>query len=199
MPRNYGKKPIPEPLLTTGDVARYCHTSFSQVKRWIQNGDLKAIQTTGGHFRIRKEDFRSFLERMDMPIIEEFFKPTVKKRILIADDDTQIVESFSELIKTRYRDVEIEKSYDGYDTLIKTGQFKPDLLILDIRMPKIDGLEVCHRLRHNNAFNPDIKILAITAHSEGHTRNEVLASGADDYLTKPIDIKTLIEHIDKLM
>ena len=82
MRRKYGKKPIPDPLLTTGEVARYCHTSAAQVKRWIQNGDLKSIQTTGGHFRILKEDFRSFLERMNLPIIEEFFEPMVKKKIL---------------------------------------------------------------------------------------------------------------------
>ncbi len=199
MPKKYRKRPIPEPLLTTGEVARYCHTSTSQVKRWIHNGDLIAIQTPGGHFRLRKEDFRSFLERMDMPVIEEFFKSMVKKRILIADDDPLIVDSFSELIKARYKDIEIEKAYDGYETLIKTGQFNPDLLILDIRMPKIDGLEVCHRLRHDKTINPEIKILAVTAHSEGYSMDVVLASGADDFLIKPIDINTLIEHIEKLI
>jgi excisionase family DNA binding protein len=199
MPRYYKKRPVPEPLLTTGEIARYCNTSMSQVKRWIQNEDLKAIQTPGGHFRIKKEDFRSFLERMKMPVIEDFFKPMLKKRILIADDDAHIVDSFSELLNATYNDVEIEVAYDGYETLIKTGDFKPDLLILDIRMPKIDGLEVCRRIRQENTKSRKIKILAMSAHSEEYERELVLKSGANEYLLKPISIENLIKQVNILI
>ena len=190
---------IPEKLLTTGDIARYCHTVIAQVKRWIKSGEIETIKNPGGHYRISKESFRSFLERNKMPIIEEFFESDKKKKVLIADDDAGFVNVISEVFITRYKDVEIETAYDGYETLIKTGDFKPDLLILDIRMPKIDGLEVCRRLRDDTTRTPGIKIIAITAHSESYDRITVLKNGADEYLRKPFKMKMLIEAIDKLL
>ncbi|MFC1538450.1 response regulator [Candidatus Latescibacterota bacterium] len=189
----------PEPLLTTGDIARYCTTGVPQVNRWIKKGDLIAFRNPGGQYRITKKEFRKFLERNGMPIVEEFFQEVKNKKILIADDDSTLVDSFSELIKAYFKDVEIEVAYDGYETLIKTGDFKPDLLILDIRMPKIDGLEVCRRIRQNNTIYPDIKILAMTGHSEAYERDEVLDSGANEYLIKSFDIDNLIEHVKKLL
>ena len=189
----------PEPLLTTGDIARYCSTGVPQVNRWIKKGDLIAFRNPGGQYRITKKEFRNFLERNGMPIVEEFFQETKNKKILIADDDATFVDSFSELLKAYCEDVKIEVAYDGYETLIKTGDFKPDLLILDIRMPKIDGLEVCRRLRQDKTISPGIKILAITGHSEAYDRNMVLESGADEYLIKSMDIDNLIEQVKKLL
>jgi len=199
MPKKTRNKFIPEPFLTTGDIAHYCHTGISQVKRWIQNGDLKATRTPGGHYRIKQEDFRKFLKRSKIPIIKEFFQGAKKKKILIADDDDGLVDAISEVFLTRYRDVEIETAYDGYKTLIKTGDFKPDLLILDIKMPRIDGLEVCRRLREDKTITPGIKIIAITAHSESYDRDTVIASGADEYLLKPFKMKMLIDYVEKLI
>jgi len=196
--KSYNKS-IPESLLTTGDIAHYCHTGVTQVNRWIKNGDIKAFRNPKGHYRITKEEFKNFLEHNGMPIIENFFEEDKKKKILIADDDVNVVDSFSHLLKAHYDDVEIEVAYDGYEALIKTGSINPDILILDIRMPKIDGLEVCRRLRENKTISPGIKILAITAHSDAYDRDTVLASGANEYLIKPIDIKTLIEHVERLI
>ena len=197
------KKRFPDlsvgPLLTTRDIARYCDTSVLQVNRWIQRGDLKAFRSPGGRYRVTKEVFREFLEQNDIPIIEEYFQHTRPKKILIADDDAGLVEAISEVFLTRYRDVEIETAYDGYETLIKTGDFKPDLLILDIRMPKIDGLEVCRRLREDTIRTPGIKIIVITAHSSSYDRDTVLLNGANGYLKKPFKMKMLIEIVDKLL
>jgi excisionase family DNA binding protein len=197
MPKKLENGPIPGRFLSTGDIARYCHTGITQVNRWIKNGDLKAFQNPGGHYRITRDNFREFLERNGMPIVEEFLH-TAPKRIMIADDDPAVIMAYSLLLKNRYDDVEIETASDGYEALIKTGSFKPDILILDIRMPKIDGLEVCRRLR-KDTIAPGIKILAVTAHSEAYDRDTVLAAGADEYLLKPIEMETLLEYVGKLM
>ena len=199
MPDNYVDNPIPEPFLTTKAVARYCHMSDTQIKRWIQNGDLKAIQTPGGHYRITKKDFRDFLERLGMPVIEDFFRGEKKKKILIADDDTEVVDVICDILQARYEGLEFKTAYDGYEALINAGDLKPDLMILDIRMPKIDGLEVCRRLRENESLSSGLKILAMTAHTETYDRDTVLAAGADEYLVKPVDLKTLIEYVEKLI
>ena len=186
-------------LYTTGDIAKYCHTTITQVNRWIQRGEIKSFKIPGGHNRITVEEFKNFIERYDIPISEEIQQKVRKTRILIADDDTTFVDLFSELLKANFTDVEIEVAYDGYEALIKTGDIKPDILILDMRMPKIDGLEVCRRLRQDTTIDQDIIILALTGHSEAYDRNEVLTSGANEYLIKSMDIDNLIEQVKKLL
>ena len=193
------KESIPEKLLTTGDIARYCHTVIAQVKRWIKKGDIKTIKNQGGHYRITKESFREFLECNGMPISEEFFGKRNKKKVLVADDDEDLVSSICKVLRIYNKDLEIEVSHDGYEALMKAGDFKPDLIILDIRMPKIDGLEVCRRIYKNKTITPKTKILAITGHSESYDRETVLKSGADEYLLKPFDMETLLEHVEKLI
>ena len=190
---------LPGPLLTTGEVARYCQTSVMQINRWIKNGTLKAFRNPGGRYRISKKDFREFLEKNGMPIVEEFFEYERNKRILIADDDADLVKGIRYLLQASYVELNIKVAYDGYEALIKAGDFKPDLLILDIRMPKIDGLEICRRIRQNNTLKSDTKILAITGHSEAYDREMVLDAGADEYLLKPIDTEKLLELIEKLI
>ena len=192
--------PVPDPPLTTGDIARYCHTTIMQVNRWIKNGDLKAFRNPGGQNRITRQEFRSFLERNGMPVLDEFFREIEKgKRVLVADDDQSVVDAIRYLLMAQGDRYEVKVSRDGYETLIATGEFKPDLLIMDIRMPKIDGLEVCRRLRQNQDYTHGIKILAITGHSEAYDRELVLRNGADEYLLKPFDKKSLLALVQKLI
>lgn len=199
MPKKLEDGPIPEKLLSTGDIARYCHTGITQINRWIKNGDLKAFKNPGGHYRIAKKDFKNFLERLGMPIVEEFFTSAKGKKILIADDDTNLAHMIGDVLQSSYNDLELKIVHNGYEALITMGNFIPDIVILDIRMPKIDGLEVCRRIRENEAISSGIKILAITAHSEAYKRETVLKSGADEYLLKPLDMDVLLEHVEKLM
>ena len=190
---------IPEPPLTTGDIARYCHTNMMQVNRWIKKSALKAFRNPGGQHRITREEFRKFLVKNEMPVIEEFFQLRARKKILVADDDQSVVEAIRYLLNAQPENYEVEVSRDGYETLIKSGDFKPDLLILDIRMPKIDGLEVCRRLRQNPDITTGLKILAMTGHSEAYDSQLVMASGANDYILKPFEKKELLRHVGELL
>ena len=70
---------------------------------------------------------------------------------------------------------------------------------MDIRMPKIDGLEICRRLRKDKNITAGIKILAITGHSEAYDKEYVLSSGANEYLLKPFDRKSLLQNVEKLL
>lgn len=200
MARNTSVQPVPDPPLTTGDVARYCHTTVMQVNRWIKSGALNAFRNPGGQSRITRQEFRRFLERNGMPILEEFFESGREgKKILVADDDQSVVDAIRYLLRAQEKNYRVKVSRDGYETLIAAGDFKPDLLIMDIRMPKIDGLEVCRRLRQNENITRGMKILAITGHSEAYDRDLVLRNGADEYLLKPFDKKSLLEHVEKLI
>lgn len=200
MGRNTSVQPVPDPPLTTGDIARYCHTTVMQVNRWIKNGALIAFHNPGGQSRITRDEFRRFLERNGMPVLEEFFgAESIGKKILVADDDRSVVDAIRYLLRAQDKNYRVKTSRDGYETLIAAGDFKPDLLIMDIRMPRIDGLEVCRRLRQNENITRGMKILAITGHSEAYDRDLVLRNGADEYLLKPFDKKSLLEHVERLI
>lgn len=199
MTKKYYTDFTPEPVFTTGDIAHYCQVTVMQVNRWIRNNKLSSFRNPGGQYRITESEFRNFLERNSMPIIEEFFEKIKEKKILIADDDSSVVDALCHLLKKNNANYHVEVAYDGYETLIKAGDFKPDLLILDIRMPRIDGLEICHRLRQDKTITPGIKILAITGHSEMYDRDVVLENGANEYLLKPFDSKSIIQYVEKLL
>ena len=121
------------------------------------------------------------------------------ERILVADDDASVVSAIKHVLKSYDKSFNVEVAYDGFETLIKAGDFKPDLLIMDIRMPKIDGLEICRRLRKDKNITAGIKILVITGHSEAYDKEFVLSNGANEYLLKPFDKKSLLHYVEKLI
>lgn len=184
-------------LLTTGEVARYCDVSTNAVKKWIRNGRLKAFRTPGGHFRVDSEDFKGFLERHQMPIYPEFFGPEVK-RVLLVDDDSQVRETLSEVLGTMDLRLEVDQAGDGYEALLKAGDYKPDLLILDLRMPKMDGFEACRRIK-SNPGTATTKILAISGFMDDDAQREISRCGASDWLRKPLDIEEFKRKVTHLL
>ena len=85
---------------------------------------------------------------------------------------------------------------DGYDALIKVGTFRPSLLILDVVMPKLDGLEVCRRLRAGPETR-DIRILAVTGHAG--MAEQVVAAGADACILKPFDFEAVSKELERFL
>jgi len=181
--------------LTTGEVARYCHVTTNGVKKWIAEGKLKAFQLPGGHYRISKRDFREFLEYYKIPIEEEFFIES--RKILIVDDEPTIVELIKATLEKETEDYLIETAVDGYDALVKVGDFKPDLLILDMKMPRVDGYEVCKRILENPQTN-HIRILAMTGQAEEEAIERMKNSGATAYILKPLDLTKLKQMVADL-
>jgi two-component system, OmpR family, alkaline phosphatase synthesis response regulator PhoP len=117
------------------------------------------------------------------------------KRILIADDEPDILEIIHfNLTREGY---EVFTAKDGDDALTKAKQLKPDLLILDIMMPKRTGVEVCEILRSQIAFKETL-IIFLTALSDEQSQIKGLDTGADDYINKPISTKVLISRVNAL-
>jgi len=119
-------------------------------------------------------------------------------RILIVDDEKDIVELLSyNLVKEGY---EIEVAYDGEEAIKKAKIFKPQLILLDIMMPKMNGIEVCETLREMDDFKIGKSIIIfLTARSEDYSQIAGLEAGADDYIAKPIKIKVLLARIKSLL
>ena len=119
-----------------------------------------------------------------------------KSKILIVDDAIDTVE----LLRKRFRSegYDTAEAYNGEEGLMKVTEYNPDLIILDVMMPKIDGYEVCQRLKadENTKFIP---ILMLTAKGEVEHKVKGLNIGADDYLAKPFDYKELSARIRSLL
>jgi CheY-like chemotaxis protein len=90
----------------------------------------------------------------------------------------------------------VEVAADGYEGLLKVGTFRPHLLILDVRMPGLDGFQVCRKVKAD-PVTKDVRILAITASLE--LREEIVAAGADAFLGKPFDLAALHGEVDRLV
>lgn len=119
-----------------------------------------------------------------------------KPKILVVDDEQHIVELVEfNLTKEGY---EVITAYDGETAIEKARQEKPDLIILDIMLPKIDGLGVCRKLYAENATQ-DIPILMLTARSEVLDKVLGLEMGADDYMTKPFSPRELVARIKAIL
>lgn len=116
--------------------------------------------------------------------------------VLVIDDEESIIEFIK--LGLHYEGFEVETASDGEQGVITAQRINPDVIILDIMLPGIDGLEVCRRLR-SNPTTRDTPILMLTAKDEVSDRIVGLQTGADDYLTKPFDFYELLERVRAIL
>lgn len=183
--------------LSTGDVARYCGVSPGAVWKWVKKGKLKAYRLPGGEYRIERGAFKAFLREHDLPVDPTFFaRPT--KRVLIIDDEPTIVEVVVRAVQQLGEGIEVATAADGFEAGLQIATFKPDLLVLDLMMPQIDGFEVC-RIVRRNPITAHIKILIITAYGIHENIERALQLGADDFMHKPLSIPSLVAKVEQLL
>ncbi|MCS7237024.1 MAG: response regulator [Thermoguttaceae bacterium] len=119
-----------------------------------------------------------------------------KSRILIADDNAANVELLEVFLSEL--DCEIAVAVDGLDTLQKVATFKPDLILLDIMMPKLSGFEVCRRIKENPQTR-NIMVLMVTALNELGDIERAVAAGCDDFLSKPVNKLELLKRVENML
>jgi excisionase family DNA binding protein len=180
-------------LLTSHEVGELLQVNPSSVKNWVDEGRIAAFRTPGGHRRIRVADLVEFLDRHAMPIPRKL-AAVGRKRMLIVDDDTIHLRALERRLKTFRSRVQVELTDNGIDALVLVGSFKPHLVVLDVYMPELDGLEVCRRLKMR-ADTRSIGVVVTSAHLTKAIEENALAAGALLCAPKPIDIKILLEHL----
>ncbi len=120
----------------------------------------------------------------------------MKPRILLVDDNQQNVELLEAYLLKLDCDTEI--AVHGQDALAKTAEFHPDLILLDVMMPKLNGFEVCQKLK-SNPETANIMILMVTALGELGDIERAVKAGCDDFLSKPVNQLELLKRIDNLL
>ena len=119
-----------------------------------------------------------------------------KPRVLIADDNEANVELLEAYLGEM--ELEIAIAVDGQDTLDKVASFEPDLILLDIMMPKLSGFEVCQRLKGDKVTSR-IMILMITALNELGDIERAVEAGTDDFLSKPVNKIELVKRVENML
>ena len=183
----------PDSLLTSYQVGSLLQVNPSSVNKWIKDGRIPAFRTPGGHRRIRASDLVAFLNQHSMPIPQQLVEAG-KRRLLVVDDDSKQLSALQRLLKPYDSRLTLCLVNNGIDALVQVGSFKPHLILLDVYMDEIDGIEVCKRLKEN----PDtshIKVVIASGQMNDEIRSQATSVGAALSLSKPVDINNILAEL----
>lgn len=183
-------------FFTTFEISQICGVNPTTVQNWVKGKKLKAFQTPGGHRRVRREDLISFMKEFSIPIPPSLSGDA--PLVLIVDDESDILDMMEELMKSGNDEIRVAKARNGVDALLMIGETKPDLLILDIMMPGMNGLEVCRKLK-SSPGTQTIRIVAVSGDHNPSLRENVLHAGADLFFTKPLELVPFREQCFDLL
>ena len=180
----------------TYEIAEICQVTPATVGNWIEKGLLPTFTTGGGHRRVWTDDLARFLSSHNIPIPDQI--KIHPPSFLIVDDEEQIRKVIKKILQKQYPPAEIHEAGDGFEAGQKVSQLFPSLIILDLRLPGIDGFKVCKMIRSDPRLKA-VKILAISGQNVEESKKNSLRAGADDFLGKPFEIDQLRERVARLM
>lgn len=180
---------------TTFEAAKICRVFPTTVINWANKGMLKASTTPGGHRRISAADLVEFMERVGMVVPENLMvRP---KRVLVVEDDTAFLDLLQRSLET-LPCVEVATQTDGFMALLGMGHNPPDLLVLDINLPGMDGIKVCQVLK-SGELTKFVKVVAISGNALVAESPEFLAAKCDGFLQKPFPMSELKDLAAELL
>ncbi|HYX77112.1 MAG TPA: response regulator [Gaiellaceae bacterium] len=186
------RAPTSEPdWLTLGQAAKYLGVAQSTIRKWSDQGRVPAFYTPGGHRRYRRQDLDDFLTRsgpggavQQGPVI------------LIVDDDERVREYVRVNLEMEGYTVREAGSADqGLEVL---EEVSPDLVLLDVMMPEVDGWEMLRRVRERHGTDA-IPVVMFSGKVDEGVAGEAAARGAQGFVGKPFDPQQLIEHAKQLL
>jgi excisionase family DNA binding protein len=182
-------------VFTTGEAAKICKVSQQTIIRCFDNGQLKGFRVPGSRFRrIPREALYKFMKDNGIPTDA---LESGKRKVLVVDDDFELVQLITRVLEEDGR-FEVRIAGNGFDAGMMVKEYRPDIIVLDVMLPDINGKEVCHRVRSDSNLE-DVRILCISGMIEEDKVHELRLSGADDFLHKPFDIEELIDHMCALL
>jgi two-component system, OmpR family, response regulator len=181
----------PAAYLTTWQAARRLGVAITTVNAWVDDGRLPGFRTPGGHRRIRGEDFEEFIRRHNYGRVADR-----ERSVLVVDDHDAVRRSIARTIRAARLGVGIFEAADGFEAGRLIVEKKPDVVVLDIHLPGIDGFRVMQRIR-SLAFAP--AVIAISGHSPERYRRKSLKLGAVAFFAKPFESALLVEALRKVL
>ncbi len=166
--------------LTPGMVADYLGVASATLRLWANKGLLPYTTTAGGHRRYQREDVVQFARKFGMTRTRGQLN-----KILIVDDERKLADFLAKKIHDRSPNVEVLAVYSGIQAGLAMAEFAPDLVVLDLMMPGISGIEVAQLIKERR---PECVIIGITGFKNTSEEQEFLSAGAETCLYKPIDL-----------
>ena len=177
-------------LLTPIEVAQLLAVSPVTVRQWAQKGMIDARTTPGGHRRFTREAVIDFARRMAMTLPDGFVAET-GVRVLIVDGERQSNDALAALLKQQTADVEVEVVHDAFSAGRAVSRFMPTLILLDLTLPGIDGVEVCRNLKADANLS-STRVVAIAAQASRELEERVFEAGAACVLIRPFTTAELL-------
>ena len=181
-PRNAQTPPQPE-WLTLGQAAKYLGVAQSTMRKWSDLGRVSAFYTPGGHRRYR----RSVLDQFRPASAAA---PTSGPLVLIVDDDARLREFVR--VNLEAEGYEVREAGDGEEALLALGERSPDLILLDVMMPQVDGWETLRRIQEHTGVGA-IPVIMFSGQVDERSAGEAESRGAQGFIGKPFDPRSLIE------
>ncbi|MCX5792415.1 MAG: response regulator [Elusimicrobia bacterium] len=182
-----------EKEFSTFDVGKICNVAHTTVINWIERKELTAHSTPGGHRRVYHSDFLVFLRKYHMRVPPELLEKEKNPVILIVDDDAEILSMLSRAFKEYAPEFKVRTTQNGLEALIIVGREPPNVIILDVVMPKMDGLAVCKTLKAG-ASSRHIKVLVITGKKLTAQQRKYFLENVDGIFQKPFSAIKLVER-----
>jgi len=174
------------PTYTTGEVARILGTHPDTIRNYCDSGELameRGILFT--HRRIKRESLITFLQKRGIP--GDVIDRKIPKHILIVDDEALVRGMIMQSLKMLDFPFEIDVAENGHQACIQIGYNPPDLIILDLMMPEMDGFQVLESIRKTE-ISKDIPVMVITGYGEDENIRRISGLGVVDVLRKPFSV-----------
>jgi excisionase family DNA binding protein len=182
-------------VFTTGEAAKICKVSQQTIIRCFDSGQLKGFRVPGSRFRrIPRDVLYKFMKDNGIPTDA---LESGKRKALVVDDDRDLVELLRDSLEADGR-FEIRSANNGFDAGMMVKEYRPDVIVLDVMLPDINGKEVCQRVRSDPSLD-DVKILCISGMVEADKIEELRQAGANDFLQKPFEVETLIQRVCRML
>lgn len=180
-------------LISTGDISRMLGVTPKTVIHWITLGALRTAKTPAGHRRILTSDFLDMLRARAWPIPEKL-RHLVRPAVLIVDDEPAELRAMKRLLKPFSDRIDVYTAGDGINALIMLGELRPALVVIDVIMRGIDGVEVCRRIRARPSLN-GTKVVVVSADMREEIVMKTLAAGAERAWQKPVKLADLLDLV----
>ena len=167
---------------STSEVAKYCHVTADTIRKWAEAGRIHVFKTPGGHRRIRREDLIRFLRDNNIPIHGEL--SSAGTRILVIESEPTVVSVIQRFLERSQGNFQVEIARDALDAGRQVATFRPDVVFLDLRLPGVDGLDVCRRLRELPELT-NTRLITMTPPVDGDLGSRSIEMGAALTLNKP--------------
>jgi len=178
-------------VFTTGEAAKICKVSQQTIIRCFDSGQLKGFRVPGSRFRrIPRDALYRFMKDNNIPTDA---LESGKRGILVVDDDQAVVDLITDVLSQDNR-FEVKVVNNGFAAGMQAKEYHPELIVLDVMLPDINGKKVCELIRSDPTL-ADIKIVCISGMVEEDKVQELRDAGADDFMHKPLDIDELVRRI----